>query len=147
MKGLGQALATILNSDSALGLALGHRTPLSVGSAREFLEQTADWCKKHDATSFAITINGGNAVGQLSVSRLNAPDRLGRVGYWLGSEHWGRGIMTAAFGQALIFAKSLGLESVSGHVPTDNLASIRLWVRHGAKSECTPRGHEFTILL
>lgn len=144
---IGRALAAILSFDSLLGNALGHPLPASPIDGARFIQQTAEWCKSHDAASFAILGNQYMAVGQLSISQLGDKDGRGRIGYWLASDHWGKRIMTEAFGQALAVAKSLGLKSVSGHVPAGNIASERLWLRHGEKRSTAGKGSEFTIVL
>ena len=49
-----------------------------------------------DAPSFAIDV-GGDAVGGISLHRGTDIERLSaEVGYWLGEDYWGRGIMTEA---------------------------------------------------
>lgn len=144
---IGRALAAILSSDTPLANALGHPMPMPPIEAPQFVEQTAEWCKSHDAVSFAITVNRYEAVGQLSISRLSDKEGHGRIGYWLASDHWGKRIMTEAFAQALAVARSHGLKAVTGHVPTGNIASERLWLRHGAKKTMTDKGADFTIVL
>jgi RimJ/RimL family protein N-acetyltransferase len=106
----------------------------------QFLAETAQWCQAHDAISFAIMVDGYEAVGQLSISNLKGQ---GRIGYWLAEAHRGKGIMTEAFALALNIARSRGLNSVSGEIPVGAVASERLWHRHGAKRQ----GREFTITL
>lgn len=144
---IAQALAAILSSDTPLAHALGHPPSLSPIEPPQFIKQTAEWCNRHDATSFAITVNQCEAVGQLSISRLGDKEGHGRIGYWLASDFWGKGIMSEAFSQALAVARSHGLKAVSGHVPNGNIASERLWLRHGAKSTTTTKGADFTIAL
>ncbi|EME68614.1 hypothetical protein H261_17483 [Paramagnetospirillum caucaseum] len=140
-----QALAEILNTDTKLASALGYapsKPPLTAG---QFMAQTATWCKAHDAVAFAVTVGDGRALGLLSISRLNDPDRRGRLGYWLASEHWGKGIMRDVFTHCLAIAKSHGLRSISGRIPVGNVASERLWLRHGAVEAPANEGQDFSL--
>jgi RimJ/RimL family protein N-acetyltransferase len=52
----------------------------------------------------------------------------GHVGYWLGKEHWGQGIATAALAQFLELVKARPLYA---HVVKSNAASIRVLTKCG----------------
>jgi RimJ/RimL family protein N-acetyltransferase len=59
----------------------------------EYIEYTLS---KPDPTSFAIDV-GGEAVGGISLHVGTDIERLGaEIGYWIGEDFWGRGIMTEA---------------------------------------------------
>lgn len=50
------------------------------------------------------------------------------IGYWIGREHWGRGVATAAVGLALALEPTRPLHA---HVATHNLGSLRVLERNG----------------
>lgn len=50
------------------------------------------------------------------------------LGYWIGREHWGQGIATAAVRQ---FLAQIGKRPVYAHVASHNLASIRVLEKCG----------------
>ncbi|TAK53688.1 MAG: N-acetyltransferase [Bacteroidetes bacterium] len=66
-----------------------------------YTRENAEWwikegCKKEGAFSLAIEVHG-NAVGGIGfVFKEDIYRRTMEIGYWLGEEHWGKGIMTDA---------------------------------------------------
>ena len=67
--------------------------PYTVKDARDWLAFAATL---PPGTNFAIDV-GGAAVGGISFEPLADVFRVGaEIGYWLGREHWGRGIATEA---------------------------------------------------
>ena len=67
--------------------------PYSVADAEAYIAHVAS---RQIQTSFGIDV-GGEAIGSIS---LMIGDDIARksaeIGYWIGREHWGRGIMTEA---------------------------------------------------
>ena len=63
---------------------------------------------------------GGSVVGNI-LSWEASGDRL--VGYWIGREHWGKGIATAALSR---FVEELDTRPLIAHVAKHNLASLRV---------------------
>lgn len=93
-------------------------------------------CGANPRTTFAIDV-GGEAVGGIGlqlgedVARASA-----EVGYWLGEEHWGRGIMTevlrAVTEQAI---HRFGIHRVYALPFAENAASARVLEKAGFTSE------------
>ena len=86
-----------------------------------------------DVTKKAILFEGdvvGNIVGF---------ERDGRreVGYWIGREHWGRGIATEALSQLL---RSVPVRPLYAFVAKRNVASIRVLEKCGFAVESETRG-------
>ncbi|XP_008804727.1 uncharacterized N-acetyltransferase p20-like [Phoenix dactylifera] len=81
---------------------------------------------------------GGRPVGAISVSLGSGEERFrGELGYVLGSEYWGKGIVTAAVRLVVgsIFKEVEGLERVSALVDVDNKASQRVLQKVGFHKE------------
>ncbi len=85
---------------------------------------------------FAIVV-GGRAVGGIGlipgtdISRLTA-----EIGFWLGEEFWGRGIMTAAVRALTRFAFfNRGLRRIQANVIEWNRASMRVLAKAGYARE------------
>ena len=89
-------------------------------------------------TYFAIEIDGA-AVGGIGYELHKDVERVGaEIGYWLGTDFWGRGMMTAALSAvtAHAFGQHPGLERIYA-VPFEwSTASIRVLERLGM----TPAG-------
>jgi RimJ/RimL family protein N-acetyltransferase len=88
---------------------------------------TAHWTRiLADTTVVARTvIADGEIVGNV-VSWDQ--DGVQEVGYWIGKEHWGRGLATAALGMFLEIVEDRPLLA---HVAVHNLGSIRVLERCG----------------
>lgn len=85
---------------------------------------------------FAITVDD-EAVGGMSAMRGRENARFtAEIGYWLGEEHWGRGIATAALAA---FADGLfrhtDIERLEAGVFTSNPASMRVLEKAGFTCE------------
>ncbi len=83
-------------------------------------------------TQFAIAVNN-EAVGAIGVILQEDVHRVSaEMGYWLGEEYWGRGIMTCAvrsFGDYAL--RTYGLTRVYAHVFEWNRASARVLEKAG----------------
>jgi ribosomal-protein-alanine N-acetyltransferase len=92
------------------------------------------------ATSFAIDV-GGQAVGGISLHLGTDIERIGaEMGYWLGEEFWGRGIMTAAITLVTEYAfTKRGLLRVFAVPFTTNVGSIRALEKAGYQREAIMR--------
>lgn len=62
---------------------------------------------------------------------LRVTGRDGDIGYILAASHWGQGIATEAMSAALEFARSLGLQKITGTCDPENGASIRVFEKCG----------------
>lgn len=114
------------------------------------LEDAEDWLAAigepaPGAWIFAVTLGGVRAIlapeieaangnvsdtliGVVAIEWREAGDRTGwHIGYWLGEEHWGKGIMTDAVNAAIarFFSVMMG-ETLFSSVMADNPASLRI---------------------
>ena len=72
------------------------------------------------------TIADGDEVVGSALSFVRGGKR--QVGYWIGREHWGRGIASAALGQLL---EIVTVRPVYATVAAHNAASLRVLGKHG----------------
>lgn len=100
---------------------------------REALEQA-----KHDRAadrSYAhlITDEAGSILGRLTLDRMvRGAGQFCSIGYWVAREVTGRGVATAAVGQALQIAfGEFGLHRVQAEILPHNHASRRVLEHHG----------------
>lgn len=126
-------LMDILNQDVALNAWLG--TSMAQPLTLETFKRTGfEWQRSRQAVTYCIWTD--HPVGTISLSHRTA-ERQARIGYWLASQEWGKGIGTQAFAQVLEIARQEGIRQVSATVARNNTASLRLWQRYGALEEPT----------
>jgi RimJ/RimL family protein N-acetyltransferase len=92
-------------------------------------------------TSFAVEVDG-EAAGSVSLRLGHDIERhSAEIGYWLGEELWGRGVMSAAVGAVTKYAfDSIGLKRVFAVPFIRNPASVRVLERAGFQREGLMRG-------
>jgi RimJ/RimL family protein N-acetyltransferase len=94
---------------------------------READEFYAHWAKiRVDPSMVLRTIVADGVVAGNAVSFVRGGTR--EVGYWLGREHWGRGIASAALG---LFLAELAERPLYAVVSSDNAGSVRVLEKHG----------------
>jgi RimJ/RimL family protein N-acetyltransferase len=82
-----------------------------------------------DETLLARTVVHGDVVAGNVVSWTHDGER--DIGYWIGREHWGKGIATAALGA---FLAELQERPLFAHVAEHNVGSIRVLEKCGFRS-------------
>jgi RimJ/RimL family protein N-acetyltransferase len=112
----------------------------------------AHWARNRaNATAVHRTIVAGGSVAGNVVSWDQDGQRL--LGYWLGRDHWGRGIATAALAQ---FVGELPHRPLYAHVAAHNIGSIRVLQKTGFRRDPTQEAaapppedgiEEFTFVL
>lgn len=87
----------------------------------------AHWAKiLVDETTMARTVMHRDAVAGNVVSWTHDDER--DVGYWIGREHWGKGVATAALSA---FLAEFDTRPLFAHVATHNVGSIRVLEKCG----------------
>jgi ribosomal-protein-alanine N-acetyltransferase len=88
------------------------------------------------ATDFAIEVDGA-AVGGIGFQSHEDIERISvEIGYWLGAEYWGRGLMSAAVSAATGYAFTvLSVTRVFAVPFARNAASIRVLEKAGYRRE------------
>ena len=85
------------------------------------------WAKiPADASNWARTVEVEGAVAGNVVSWVHDGERY--VGYWIGREHWGKGVATAALASCLTLLEERPLFA---HVVEHNVGSIRVLEKCG----------------
>jgi ribosomal-protein-alanine N-acetyltransferase len=103
--------------------------PYTIQNAHEFLQRTTS---EQSAMKFCIEIEGA-AVGGIGVHPGEDVHRhTATVGYWLGEEFWGRGIMTDVVIAVTDFCSdNFPLRRISAEVFSNNPASSRVLEKAG----------------
>jgi RimJ/RimL family protein N-acetyltransferase len=119
-------------SDGDLDVFFDHQrdpeaTRMAAFPAREREAFDAHWARiLADETVVTRTIVVDGEVAGNLVSFLTADRRL--VGYWIGREHWGKGVASRALAE---FVRELPTRPLYAHVATSNRGSIRVLERNG----------------
>lgn len=125
-----QSLAKHANNRKVwLGLRDLFPHPYTIRDAHEFLQRTIS---EQSAMKFCIEIEGA-AVGGIGVHPGHDVHRhTATLGYWLGEEFWGRGIMTEAVTAVIDFCfEKFPLRRISAEVFANNPASARVLEKAG----------------
>ena len=103
--------------------------PYTIQDAHEFLQRAIS---EQPAMKFCIEVDG-TAVGGIGVhSGLDVHRHTATVGYWLGEEFWGRGIMTEAVTAVTDFSfDSFPLRRICAEVFANNPVSARVLEKAG----------------
>jgi RimJ/RimL family protein N-acetyltransferase len=101
---------------------------------RDHAAFVAHWARiRADPSNVLHTVLADGVVAGNIVSWEQSGQRL--VGYWIGREHWGRGIATAALGRLL---EVLPDRPVHAHVAVANAGSIRVLRKCGFQQAGPP---------
>lgn len=110
--------------------------PYTLEDARQWVERNVRLAEQESPLdmNFAIEV-GGKAVGSIGLAHI-VPGHKAKIGYWLGEEYWGRGIMTKAVNLLVQYAfEELGLVRVYAGVFTWNKASQAVLKKAGFQLE------------
>lgn len=88
------------------------------------------------AENFAIDIDG-KAVGGVGFVMGSDVERISaEIGYWLGEQYWGRGIMTSAVQEAVKYAfETLPIMRIYAGVFEYNIPSMKVLEKAGFKKK------------
>lgn len=114
--------------------------PYTTQDAHRFLSAVS--VRDENAKEFVLAIEAdGEAVGAIGVVLGTDIERVsGELGYWLGEEYWGRGIVTAAIRQFAPWAmERFRLTRLHADTFHDNPASARVLEKCGFAKESVKR--------
>lgn len=114
--------------------------PYSLEDAKQFL--TAVTARDENSKEFVLAIDvGGASVGAIGVTLGTDIERVsGELGYWLGEEYWGRGIVTEAIRRFAPWAmERFNLTRLHADTFHDNPASARVLEKAGFTKESVKR--------
>lgn len=137
-----------LASSPAVGPAAGWPVHTSAEHSREIIQTVLS-----APGTFAIVLKETNRlIGSIGLKMGNATDLTDaedecELGYWLGTEYWGRGIMPEAAQEALRYAfEELGMKKVWCGYYDGNSKSKRVQEKCGFQYEWTTEGVDVPLL-
>ncbi|HUS02692.1 MAG TPA: GNAT family protein [Chitinophagaceae bacterium] len=109
-----------------------------------YTEEGAEWFITHvlsdndPVKNFVIEING-EAAGAIGITPDDDVYRLnGEMGYWLGEEYWGKGIMTAVIKATVKYGfENLGIKRIYAIPFATTIGSIKALEKAGFIKEAT----------
>lgn len=115
--------------------------PYNIEMAKFWLKKTA---KENGVSKYSFVIDiDGKAVGGISLDKLE-PQLKCDLGYWLGSQYWGQGIMTEAVRLIADYAfKKLKLKRIEANIYGPNIGSMRIVEKLGFKKEGQMRNYAY----
>ncbi|MGZ3920586.1 MAG: GNAT family N-acetyltransferase, partial [Bacteroidia bacterium] len=111
----------------------GFPYPYTLENGKTFIEMAG---RDNPVHIFAIDING-KAVGGIGIHpQSDVMKKNAELGYWLGEEYWGKGIITKAIKEATDFAfKTYDINRIYARPFGTNVASQRVLEKCGFKLE------------
>lgn len=112
--------------------------PYTEEDAENFIKMNME--HEGPAENFAIDIDG-KAVGGVGFVMGSDVERISaEIGYWLGEQYWGRGIMTSAVQEAVKYAfETLPVMRIYAGVFEYNIPSMKVLEKAGFKKEAILR--------
>ncbi len=128
--------------DADIGVFFEHQADpqaveMAAFPARDWDRFAAHWARlRADETKFVRTI----VVDRVVAGNIGSWEEQGQqlLGYWLGREHWGRGVATAALA---LLVSEVPVRPLYAHVAVHNVGSIRVLEKVGFRRD---RGQEAT---
>lgn len=115
----------------------------SPGDTRSFIQSAIDQRARNDGYQCAIRQDGA-IVGVIGHHRIDWPNRLTSLGYWLAADQQGKGIMTRACSALIDFAfEELSLNRVEISAAVGNRRSLAVIERLGFLEEGVRREAEW----
>ncbi len=104
-----------------------------IAEAEQFISTIHANFEKNEGIQWAISLlDNPEMIGTITIWKIDKANHRAEIGYMLGPEHWGTGLMTEALQAMLPYAfGTLQLHSLEANVNPDNAASINLLERNG----------------
>lgn len=119
--------------------------PYRLEDSYAFLKSLRRWRKKGTSEVFGMVDKDSHGLlGLIGMHRIDRVNKRVEIGYWLGKEHWGKGITSEAVRLVVRYAfKDMKLQKVVARVWHPNIASAILLKKCGFKQEGVLRRQTF----
>jgi RimJ/RimL family protein N-acetyltransferase len=131
-----QSLYDVFSNDDVM--RYWSRPPFTrVEEARELVEAIERAFAQKSLYQWGVArADDDRVIGTCTLSSVDASNLRAELGYALGREHWGRGLMGEALARLLDFSfEELGMRRLEADVDPNNAASIALLERLGFRRE------------
>ena len=130
--------------------------PYTLETAETFIRLVMEWEKTGEAFHFAVSEKSKNDIlGVIGVKLIDQTNKIGEIGFWLGREYWGKGVISKAIPQLISFAfNELTLNTLLAEVFESNTASMKalkkaalqVWGFHKEKHATVKQMNRFICL-
>lgn len=122
-----------MRSDERVMRFVGRPLAERVEDAAALIAVMIDWQSKRDAVTWALTLSGDDRlIGTIGFWRMQKENYRAEIGYMLGADFHGRGLMSEALAAVLSYGFDvMKLHSVEANVNPENAASIRILEKNG----------------
>ncbi len=111
--------------------------PYPLDEAKDLIKEVQGYLKEKPIEVYFLGVElkeTGKIIGAVSFRSISYHHRNAELSYWLGKEHWGKGLMSEAVRLMLNFGfEKLGLEMVYSFVYEPNIISVKLLEKLGFK--------------
>ena len=141
----GESIYRNVNDEAVSKWTLYIPYPYPHDGAVKFIKRAKYNLQRQKACTFGIVpVESNRAAGVVDLMDINRADQKAELGYWLGRNYWGRGIMTEAVGLILDFGfNHLNLHRISAEIFEPNLASQKVLEKSGFVREGLAREARF----
>jgi [ribosomal protein S5]-alanine N-acetyltransferase len=127
--------------DEEVSLMVPLPTPYTRKNADDYIKLSSELWKNKKEAQFGIELEG-RVVGMIGLMGLDFDKKSAEIGYWLGKNYWGKGIMFESLKLVLVYAFStLKLRRIHAGVYQPNLKSAKLLEKIGFIHEGIQREH------
>lgn len=130
-----ESLVGNINNEKIYRPTLNIPYPYTEKDAKDWIEKNKQFSKENPvkAVNFAIDIDG-DVAGGIGITKIE--NREGELGYWLGEDYWGKGIMSEAVTEVVRYGfETLSLNRIYADVFTFNKASAKVLTKNGFEFE------------
>jgi ribosomal-protein-alanine N-acetyltransferase len=109
----------------------------SVVEVRNLIGKIQQSFDQVDGITWAIRKEaGGKAIGSVGIWRIDKENHRGEIGYLLGPEHWGQGLITEAIAAVMEYGwRIIDLHTMEGNTAVGNAASHAVLMKLGFEKE------------
>lgn len=110
--------------------------PYTLDSAKSFIRFIKEWKMNGDSYHFAISDREESKIlGVIGIKLRKNEKSAGEIGFWIGRENWGRGIIKEALPLLITFAfQDLKLQTLYAEVFQSNIASMKVLEKNGFRN-------------
>lgn len=119
--------------------------PYRLEDSYAFIKSLRRWRKKRSSEVFGIIDTSSHRLlGLIGMHHIDKVNKRVEIGYWLGKEHWRKGVTSEAVRLVVHYAfKEMKLQKVVARVWHPNIASAKLLQKCGFKLEGQLRRQTF----